>query len=63
MTCIVNMPEFQGFFCEPDSDNAAAMRFSCEPHGPKMLELLGFVTMLRLRHARSKKTGISRGVL
>ena len=22
-----------GIFCEPDSDNAAAMRFSCEPHG------------------------------
>ena len=50
MTCTVNMPEFQGFSCEPDSDNAAAMRFLVN-HTGKKLELLGFVTMLGLRHA------------
>ena len=39
MTCTVNMPEFQGLISEPDSDNAAAMRFLVN-HTGKMLELL-----------------------
>ena len=39
MTCTVKMPEFLGFFSEPDSDNAAAMRFLVH-HTVHMLEFI-----------------------